>query len=216
MSQPSYTLYGGSKNRGLRVMWCLEELEQSYELIDLKLFEGEQRSEAFLKLNPAGKVPALIDHGARDEQGEPLVVTESCAILTYLAEKHSADERSLIPSASLERTRYHQWMAFGATELEPPAWVYAKQSFIYPEKRRVSEIKPTCAFELQRAVKQLSAALSDGRDFILGAQLSAADIFLAQTMMWAEEQGIELPLGPATDYLARLKERPALQRARSR
>ena len=61
-----YTLYGGPKNRGLRVLWALEELEQPYQLIDLNLFGGEQRSDAFLKLNPAGKVPALIDHDVCD------------------------------------------------------------------------------------------------------------------------------------------------------
>ena len=211
-----YTVFGGAKNRALRVLWCLEELDASYEITDLNLFGGEQRSESYLKLNPAGKVPTLIDHEVMDDQGAPFALTESVAILNYLAEKHADHETPLMPHALTERARYHQWMSFGATELEPPAWVYAKQTFIYPEPRRITAIKPTCAFELQRAVKHLARSLSDGRAFVLGDALSAADIFIAQTMMWAELQGIELPEGPALDYLARMKARPALQRALAR
>ena len=213
MSERQYTLYGGPSNRGLRALWCLEELELTYHMIDLQLFQGEQRAPDYLKLNPAGKVPSLIDHGALDERGEPLVVTESVAVLNYLAEKYSAGDEPLIPSTLIGHARYHQWMSFGATELEPPLWVYAKQTHIYPEARRVPAITRTCVFEFQRAVKQLSGALSDERPFILGDRFSAADIFIGQTLMWAQDRGVELPEGPALAYLTRLKGRPALQRA---
>lgn len=208
-----YTLYGGPKNRGLRVLWALEELEQPYQLIDLNLFGGEQRSDAFLKLNPAGKVPALIDHDVCDAEGHPLVVTESVAILNYLADKHRDHERPLIPHELSERALFHQWMSYGATELEPPAWMYAKQTFIYPPDRRVEAIKPTCAFEFKRATRHLNEGLADGRPFILGEALSAADIFIAQTLMWGALQGLEVESGPAQGYLERLKARPALGRA---
>lgn len=216
MSEHLYTVYGGATNRALRVMWCLEELDLNYDMVDLNLFGGEQRNESYLKLNPAGKVPTLIDHTTHDALGQPLVLTESVAILNYLAEKHADHPQPLLPKTLAEKAYYHQWMSFGATELEPPAWVYAKQTFIYPEPRRITAIKPTCAFELQRAVKHLALGLEDGRAFVLGDHVSAADIFIGQTMMWAELQGIELPQGKALAYLTRLKERPALKRALAR
>ncbi len=206
---PTYTLYGGAHNRGLRIMWALEELNQPFKLIDLNLFKGEQRTETFLKLNPAGKVPALID---ATQPEEPLIITESVAILNYLAEKHINSAPPLIPTHLRARAAYHQWMSFGATELEPPLWVFAKHSFVYTPDKRVEPIKVTSGFELLRATRQIAAALADGRPFILGDTFSAADIFLGQTLMWAEQQGLKRAEGCDT-YIAQLRARPALQRA---
>ncbi|MBM4291664.1 MAG: glutathione S-transferase family protein [Deltaproteobacteria bacterium] len=205
---PPYTLYGGPKNRGLRVIWALRELGQPFELRDIDLFGGEQRAEGFLRLNPAGKVPALVDR--RGGEGEaPLVVTESVAILNHLAEEHADAAAPLMPSGRAARAAYHQWMSFGATELEPPVWVFAKHSFIYSPDKRVEPIKVTSAFEHLRATRHLAAALADGRPFVLGEAFSAADIFLGQTLMWAEQQGLKRADG-CDDYLRRLRARPAL------
>lgn len=213
-SAPTYTLYGGAKNRGLRVLWALEELGQEAALVDLNLFGGEQRAEGFLKVNPAGKVPALIDHGAL-EGGAPLVVTESVAILNYLAEKHRDAPTPLMPEGLRARAAYHQWMSFGATELEPPVWVFAKHSFVYSPDKRVEPIKVTSGFEVLRASRHLAAALADGRPFVLGESFSAADVFLGQTLLWAELLGLKRAEG-CDAYVARLLARPALQRALAR
>ena len=70
-----YTVIGHPQSRALRVIWALEELGQPYELV-----KAMPRSEEILKYNPLGKIPALID-------GED-VLTDSVAIMTYLADKH--------------------------------------------------------------------------------------------------------------------------------
>ena len=72
-----YTVIGGTKSRAFRVMWMLEELGQPYTLNP-----AAPRSEEARKYNPSGKIPALVDG---DE-----VLTDSLAIMTYLADKHGA------------------------------------------------------------------------------------------------------------------------------
>ena len=76
-----YTVIGGTKSRAFRVMWMLEELSQPYALNP-----AAPRSEEARKYNPSGKIPAIVDG---DE-----VLTDSLAIMTYLADKHGASERS--------------------------------------------------------------------------------------------------------------------------
>lgn len=209
--QCTYTLYGSMLNRGGRVIWALEELEQEYEIIDLQLFKGEQRTPEFLQLNPHGKVPALLVKPSADEQvdsGNEILI-ESMAILYTLAERHQA----LLPNSSAERAQCHQLMAYCATELEPPLWTQAKHSFVYPEKRRVDAIIPSCLFEYQRALNYLEAILSDGRSYLLGDDFSLADIYIGQTLMWGRSRKFGELGECCAKYIKRLKSRPAWQRA---
>jgi glutathione S-transferase len=205
--QTEYVLYGSMKNRGGRVIWALEELEQTYELVDLKLFEGEQRTPNFQAINPHGKVPVLIIHDGN--QGSSEVVTESLAILYVLAERH----QSLLPPSPHSRALCHHWLAYCATELEPPLWMHAKHTFVYSKKRRVEAILPSCLYEYQRALNHIEKILSDGRDYVLEDGFSLADIYVGQTLMWGRSRSMGT-LGDFTEaYIKRLKGRPAWRRA---
>uniref|UniRef100_UPI003563C790 glutathione S-transferase N-terminal domain-containing protein n=1 Tax=Shimia sp. TaxID=1954381 RepID=UPI003563C790 len=82
-----YDVIGSRSSRALRVMWALEELEQPYQVI-----KAAPRSAEVLALNPSGKVPVLKDG--------PHVITDSTAILTYLADKHGA---LTFPAGTVER-----------------------------------------------------------------------------------------------------------------
>lgn len=206
-----YTLYGSMENRGGRVIWALEELGLPYRLIDLQLFKGEQRHADYLKINPQGKVPALVVHREENIEvtTEPEIITESLAILLSLADRHS----ELLPQDSSERARCFYWLAFTATELEPPLWTHSKHSFVYPEKRRVSEIFPSCLFEFQKALNHIESSLSVGNEYLLPSGFSVADIFLGQTLMWGKSRGLGELGESSLTYLKRLKARPAWQRA---
>ena len=81
-------LYEFGPTRSIRVRWTLQELGVDFEPIRVNLLTGEHRRPEFLKINPAGKIPVLID-------GD-LVLTESVAIVLYLAEKYS--DKGLIPT----------------------------------------------------------------------------------------------------------------------
>ena len=214
VTKPTYTLYGSMRNRGGRIIWALEELKQDYTLIDLQLFKGEQRAPKFLKLNPHGKVPTLVIGKTQDDETNTdslnqEVLVESLAILYTLAERHQA----LLPAEYKDRAQCHQLMAFCATELEPPLWTQAKHSFVYPKKRRVPEIMPSCLFEYQRALNYLESVLGDERDYLLGSEFSLADIYIGQTLMWGRSRKLgELGIY-CSAYIKRLRSRPAWERA---
>src|SRR3546814_10717879 len=77
-------LYGTPPTRVLRAIWLLNELGLEYEHCPVDLMQGEAQRPAFLDLNPAAKVPVLVD--------DDVVLTESAAIQLYLAEKHPEAE----------------------------------------------------------------------------------------------------------------------------
>ena len=80
-------LYGFGPTRSLRALWGLKELDSDFEFVPVNLAAGEHRRPDFLRLNPAGKVPVLVD-------GD-LVLTESAAIVMYLAVKKLAKTLSI-------------------------------------------------------------------------------------------------------------------------
>ena len=210
MSQsiPNLVLYGGKQNRGGRAIWALEELGLSYQLNRLNLFQGEQRHPEFLALNAKGKVPTLLIY---HDENQCEVITESLAILYTLAERFT--DISLIPTTPHQRAQCHQWLAFGATELEPPVWIHAKHSFVYPEKRRVPEIFPSCLHDYKKATKILETSLQKEGPWICGANFSIADILIGHTLMWGRTRGLDC-LGEQTQqYVDRLMARPAWRRA---
>ena len=91
-------LYGLGPTRSLRALWALRELDAEFEFVPVNLRAGENRSPDFLSLNPAGKLPVLVD-------GD-LVLTESAAIVMYLAEKY--DDRGLMPADLKERAQAYR------------------------------------------------------------------------------------------------------------
>src|SRR6476661_2326632 len=78
-SMPNITLYHASPSRSSIVLWMLEEVGAPYDIKLIRLSEGDNRKPDYLKINPLGKVPALVHHGA--------IITEVAAICTYLADE---------------------------------------------------------------------------------------------------------------------------------
>src|SRR6478672_2883520 len=111
-------LYEFAPTRSIRVRWTLQELGIDFEAIPVNLLTGEHRSPAFLKINPAGKLPVLVD-------GE-MVLTESIAIVLYLAEKYR--DKALIPADPQQRAQLMRWPLFTTTELEQPLWRMARHT----------------------------------------------------------------------------------------
>lgn len=92
-------LYGGARSRASIVQWYLEEIGVPYEFVLLDMGAGEHRQEAYRKLNPMGKVPAI--------QDGDFTLWESGAILLYLAEKHGK-----LPESPEARAIATQWTLF--------------------------------------------------------------------------------------------------------
>jgi glutathione S-transferase len=169
-------LYEFGPTRSIRVRWTLQELGVPFEAVTVNLLRGEHRQPAYLAINPAGKVPALVD-------GDHLL-TESVAIVLYLAEKYP--EKQLLPRDLAARAEHNRWLLFAATELEQPLWRISKHTALYPQEKRIpAEIENARAdFEPMAAVLERHM---DGREFVAADIVTVADFVTAYTLDWANE-----------------------------
>jgi len=106
-----YQLHAFATPNSIKPVIALEELGVDYRLHAVNVRQGEQKSAAFVALNPNGKVPVL----TVDEAGSTMALTESAAILVYLAERHGA----LLPAAGTERARVFEQLFFHASAIGP-------------------------------------------------------------------------------------------------
>ncbi len=160
----------------MKVALLLEELQTPFDLVAVDTFKGEQHKPEFLKINPAGKLPVLVD-------GD-LVLTESVAIVLYLADKYP--EKGLIPTALAQRAQLHRWLLFAATELEQPLWRIARHTNLYPEAKRLPEDVVLACEDFKPMAAVLDEHLK-GRQFAVGDAVTVADFVLAYTLDWANE-----------------------------
>lgn len=185
--------------RPLRALWTLEEVGAPYELVVMTREEG--RGAEHLARHPLGRVPVL-----EDESG---FLYESAAICLQLADLHP--EAGLIPPlATHDRALVYQWTSFAPAELEPPlfeAWAQAEQ-----DADRASAARK----RFFSAADAVAAAL-DGAEFLVAEHFSVADVMVATALLFTSRAGIAEQLPPSlTEYLGRLAQRPAFQRALQR
>lgn len=216
------TLYTNAVPNGYPISIALEELGVAYSAVQLSFDKKQQKEPQYLLLNPNGRVPTIVDHGAED-----LAVFESSAILLYLADTFDVPERSISFDPVKERKLYYEqleWMLWIHGGLAPmgeqsghflrsfpspdPVHVsgtdgstrFAKERMAYPTDRFVAECK--------RLFSVLERRLSD-RDFLVGGRFSLADIRAAPwawfgpwigatDVDWSEHPNIKVHLFPLT------------------
>jgi glutathione S-transferase len=191
-------LYGFGPTRSLRALWGLKELDVDFEFVPVNLRAGDNRRPDFLRLNPAGKVPVLVD-------GD-LVVTESAAIILYLAEKYP--EKGLMPADLKQRAQVYRWMMFAVTELEQPLWRITRHTMLYPEDKRLPQDVALARQEFVTMAAILDRHL-EGRQFIVGDGITIADCVTAYLIDWANEQHLIDDYPQLRSYLERMYARPA-------
>ena len=103
-------LFTSETPNGWKISITLEEMGLPYEYRYIKLSERQQKEDWYLKLNPNGRIPTIIDHDNDD-----FVVFESGAIMIYLAEKTG----KLMPSDVKGRSQVIQWLMFQMGNLGP-------------------------------------------------------------------------------------------------
>src|SRR3984893_2542465 len=190
-------LFEFSPTRSIRVRWTLQELEIDFDAATVNLVAGEHRQPAFLKINPAGKIPALVD-------GD-LVLTESVAIVLYLADKYP--DKKLVPSDPAQRAHLNRWLVFTATELEQPLWRITRHTNLYPEAKRLPGDVALAREEFTAMAGVLDAHMH-GRQFVVGNTVTVADFVLAYTLDWANEVQLLAAFPPLQDYMERMYARP--------
>jgi len=190
-------LYEFAPTRSIRVRWTLQELEVPFESITIDLSKNEHRDPQFLAVNPAGRLPVLID-------GD-FLLTESATIVRYLAEKFP--EKQFWPQSLRDRAQADRWLMFTVTELEQPLWRIARHSSIYPEAQRLPADIEIAKREFRKMVQVLEAHMRN-RAFICGAQVTVADFVLAYTLDWANEVGVLNECPTLLAYMERMYSRP--------
>ncbi|XWN33615.1 MAG: glutathione S-transferase family protein [Devosia sp.] len=171
-------LYGTPPTRAIRAIWLINELDLDCEIVTVDMGIGEHAVDAMRALNPAGKLPFLVD-------GDDLI-SESCAIQLYLAEKYSDGE--LMPRDFRERGQVYRWMFFLATEIEQPLWRIALHTAMYSGEERLPADVPLATRDCQAMLAVFEDHMEDHR-FLVGERLTAADFNAAYTLDWAREAG---------------------------
>jgi len=169
-----------------------------FEPVRVNLPAGEHQRPQFLRINPAGKLPVLVD-------GD-LVLTESVAIVLYLAEKYS--DKGLLPGGVAERAQVFRWLLFAATELEQPLWRIVRHTRLYPEEQRL----PQDVAIAGREFKEMAGVLNEhmrGREFVAGDRVTVADFVTAYTLDMGHECKLLDEFPDLAAYMERMYARPA-------
>jgi glutathione S-transferase len=195
-----FTLYTASTPNGWKASIALEEMELDYQVRRIDLMAGEQKEDWYLELNPNGRIPTLVDHGADD-----FAVFESGAILMYLAEKTG----QLMPSDALGRSRVVQWLMFQMGGVGP---MMGQANVFY---RYAPEKIPYAIGRYQRECRRLFEVLERrlSRREWLADDYSIADIAnyaWVHTHNWSGVSVEGLPGVKA--WLNRIRHRPAVVR----
>lgn len=194
-------LYTANTFNGQRVSIMLEELELPYSVHKVDLVKGEQRHAKFLQLNPSGRIPVLVDQA--DGTSEPLVITQSTAILQYLAEKTG----QLLPKSLSERAKVYEWLHFHAIDIGSTLFAaFYLQQRCSPEQIEAAEELRKRVYELY---KFFDAQLSK-YEFLAGDMYSIADITALPAVITQEQKLTEY--SNLTRWLQQLKQRPAVVR----
>jgi glutathione S-transferase len=193
-----YQVIGGVKSRGFRVIWALEEMGLDFEVLDAKPHSPEVKT-----ANPLGKIPAL-------KVGDDYL-TDSSAILTFLADKHDA---LTYPAGTIERAKQDALLHQILDELDAVLWMAARHSFILPEEMRVPAVKDSLKQEYLRNAARLADRL-EGR-FVMGDKMTISDIVLTHCLNWAQVARFPAPDQRLVDYAKTMRSRDAFQRALKR
>jgi glutathione S-transferase len=198
-------IYGSKNSRSIRPVWALEEANASYEYQRIWMMKGEGQSPAFKAINPAGKIPVLVD-------GD-LTLTESMAQVFYIAEKFP--NSPLMSRDPKVRAEAYRWVSYALTEVEPPLWAIAQHRFALPEDKRVPQLEPTSVWQLGRGLRVFEKMLST-REFIASHEFTLADILVTHCITWSLSAKIESVGDACLAYVGRMKSRPAYQAAVAR
>lgn len=197
-----YTLYYSEGSCSMAVHALLNEIGAAFELKDTSIKAGRNRSPEFLRINPRGAVPVLVDDGH--------VIREGGAILIYLADKHQSP---LLPRSGKERATALEWLLFANSTLHP---AYSRTMSL---KRSVedaavrTQLQEAGIQHITRLWQEVEDRLSQNA-YVAGEDCTLADILLAVIANWQGYLPEPITFGPNIKrLLAAVTARPAFQKA---
>ena len=196
------TLYHCLAARSFRVLWTLEEMGLDYDLKVLP-FPPRMFRREYLDVNPLGTIPAFFEGDVR--------MTESSAICQYLVTRHGPSPLAVQPDEP-DYGAWLNWLHFGEATLTFPQTLVLRYTRLEPPARR----NPGAAEDYRKwfvaRVRAVAAAFDN--DTLCAGRFTVADVSVAFALLLAEHLQIAGDLVPSAQrYLARMKQRPAFQRA---
>ena len=184
-----------------RCHWMLTELGLEYENPKLNMAEGEHRQAAYLAINPAGQVPAL--------KYDDFVLTESTAIVHYLAEKHDASFFG--PSTAESHATLLRWELFTLLNIDKNFSTLASKTWGAPATPE-AEAKAT---ELLGKMLPVLEQWLASHIFVAGDEFTVADVVIRSSFLYAEAAEFSLEKYPfIVAWIRRCSERPAFIKAK--
>lgn len=198
--KPRLKLYHATPSRSATALWMLEETGQPFEIELLTLKAGDQRRPEYLAINPMGKVPTLVDGDT--------VVSEVSAICCYLADAYP--QPGLAPAVHDPlRGPYLKWLFYAPSCIEP--------AVIDKALGRPPAPRTTAGWaDYDTVVSILREASAKAAPYLLGEQFTAADVVVGSALRWGTKFKLLPELPEFAGYIARLEQRPALQRQLAR
>jgi glutathione S-transferase len=200
-----YKLYYYPGNANLAPHMLLEEIGARYELVLLDRDRQAHKSPEYLKLNPHGRIPTLMD-------GD-LVLYETAAICLHLVDRHP--EARLAPElGSAERAHFYKWLIYLTNSVQSDMIIYFYSERWATSEAGAAEVKRQAEAHLAGMFDTIEESLAEQGPYLLGSRYSAADPYLLMLARWSRGFGRPARTRPR---LARLLEtvmaRPAVQRA---
>jgi glutathione S-transferase len=197
------TLHYYPSNASLAPHFLLNEIGAPFELALVDRNASAQRSEAYLRLNPNGRIPTLVD-------GD-VVVYETAAILLHLVDRFP-DARLAPAVGTKERALFYRWIAHLCSTVQPEM-----RPYFYPEQHvrdpaHADDVKQTAERRLGEMFALIDAQLGAG-PYLLGETYSAVDSYLLMLARWG--RGWKKPASGLSNlgkHLERVLARPAIQR----
>jgi glutathione S-transferase len=188
----SITFYYAPRSTATRVHWALEELQVPYAKVKLDLSAGDHRKADFLRLNPNGKVPLLVD--------ESTPIFESLAILIHLGQKYGTDSGLWPRAGAPAQGQALSWTVWGISTL---GGAVRRLAFAAGDPRDArAEVDPL--------LQILDARLAPGLN-ILGERFTLVDVATAGALHLLGRTDVSLDGYPQVkEWLARVTSRPAL------
>jgi glutathione S-transferase len=195
-------IYGIARTRAFRVLWAAKEAGIAYEHLPIEIQGANPETEAYLKLNPNGRLPTIDDDG--------FILWESLAVTTYLAKKHATG--TLYPATIQGEARVWQWSLWAANEVERAVNIWSLHAYRLPPDERDPEKLADTLRIIEKPFRVLNGALA-GRQWLIADNFTVADLNVAAVIGRAVD--MDLTENPnIAAWLRRCYDRPAAKDAK--
>lgn len=198
-----YTLHYFPGNASFAPHVLLQESGASHQLQLVDRATNQHKSAEYLKLNPAGRIPAMVE--------DDLVLFESAAICLHLCDRHP--DMAMAPEiGSPERAVFYKWLIYITNSIQPDILLYYYTDRYTTDSDGVPGVKAAAEARIQNWFDIIEETMGAG-PYLAGAEVSAADIYLLMVSRWAHFLSRPPKLMPKTGaLLERVLDRPAVQR----